>query len=84
MSSNPQPESRRPGTAVLHPSTWSLRTRVLSGQVLLLLLVCLGIGTATELALRSYLYHQLDGQVRDVAARSAANEVAVRDSLHSW
>ncbi|MCB0928972.1 MAG: HAMP domain-containing histidine kinase, partial [Mycobacterium sp.] len=71
MSSNPQPESRRPGTAVLHPSTWSLRTRVLSGQVLLLLLVCLGIGTATELALRSYLYHQLDGQVRDVAARSA-------------
>ena len=56
---------------MLHPSTWSLRTRVLSGQVLLLLLVCLGIGTATELALRSYLYHQLDGQVRDVAARSA-------------
>ncbi|BBZ64941.1 two-component sensor histidine kinase [Mycolicibacterium insubricum] len=48
-----------------------MRTRVLSGQVLLLLLVCLGIGTATELALRSYLYHQLDGQVRDVAARSA-------------
>ncbi len=53
------------------PGGWSLRTRLLFGQVGLLALVCLGIGLGAELALRGYLLHQLDGQVHEVARRSA-------------
>jgi two-component system, OmpR family, sensor kinase len=48
-----------------------LRARLLSGQVLLLTLVCIGIGAGTELALNQYLIHQLDGQLVDAARRSA-------------
>jgi two-component system OmpR family sensor kinase len=37
--------------------------------VALIAVVCAVIGTVTTLALRSHLYEQLDGQVREVAAR---------------
>ncbi|WP_099024597.1 sensor histidine kinase [Mycolicibacterium palauense] len=53
------------------PSLWSLRSRLLVGQVILLALVCIGIGAATELALRQYLVHQLDMQLMDTSHRSA-------------
>jgi two-component system OmpR family sensor kinase len=74
MSSSPPPEDIRPVSSRrgwLRPSTWSLRARLLVGQVLLLALVCIGIGAGTELALSQYLVHQLDGQLVDAARRSA-------------
>src|SRR5690625_7216441 len=61
MSSNPR-RSR---------SAFSLRTRLLAGQVLLLAAVCVGIGAATEVALYRYLVGQLDTQLHEVAHRSA-------------
>lgn len=64
MSSSPPPTE--PGSR-----SWSLQARLLVGQVLLLALVCIGIGAATELALSQYLVHQLDAQVVDAARRSA-------------
>jgi two-component system OmpR family sensor kinase len=74
MSSSPPPEEIRPVSSRhgwLRPSTWSLRARLLVGQVLLLALVCVGVGVGTELALNQYLVHQLDGQLVDAARRSA-------------
>jgi two-component system OmpR family sensor kinase len=67
MSSSPRTERPR----WLAPSTWSLQARLLIGQVLLLALVCVGIGAATELALRQYLIHQLDQNLVDTSHRSA-------------
>jgi two-component system, OmpR family, sensor kinase len=53
------------------PGTWSLRSRLLVGQVLLLALACIGIGAVTELALHQYLENQLDLQLREAAHRSS-------------
>lgn len=58
----------------LRSRNWSLRARVLAGQVLLLAGVCLGIAVATELALRHYLVGQLDGQLTSITQRSARME----------
>ena len=55
----------------LRASSWSLRRRLLIGQILLLALVCIGIGAATELALNQYLVHQLDRQLVEATGRSA-------------
>src|SRR6476469_6109671 len=77
MSSSRPPERQRDGpppgggTRGLSPSTWSLRARLLVGQVLLLALVCIAIGAATELALRQYLVNQLDQNLHDASHRSA-------------
>jgi two-component system, OmpR family, sensor kinase len=49
---------------------WSLRFRLLVGQVVVLAIVCIGIGAATELALYRYLVAQLDTQLRDASQRS--------------
>ena len=49
---------------------WSLRFRLLVGQVIVLAIVCIGIGAATELALYRYLVAQLDTQLRDASQRS--------------
>ncbi len=62
MSSNRLPDIRRP---------WSLRARLLAGQIALLTVACLGIGAVTELALYQYLVGQLDHQLYDAAHRSA-------------
>jgi len=71
MSSNPQAE--RPGllTRIRSPRTWSLRARLLVTQVILLAVVCAGIGVATEFALQRFLMHQLDQQVSETGHRSA-------------
>jgi len=58
----------------LRPSGWSLRARLLAGQVALLAAVCVGIAGATELALRHYLVGELDGQLRQIAQRSSMME----------
>jgi len=53
------------------PRGWSLRTRLLVTQVLLLAVVCAGIGVATEFALQRFLMNQLDEQVVEAGRRSA-------------
>ena len=55
---------------LLAPRTWSLRMRLLVTQVLLLALVCVAIGVATEFALQRFLMRQLDTQVVEAARRS--------------
>ncbi len=60
------------GTRFWSPRTWSLRVRLLVTQVVLLAVVCAGIGIATELALKRFLMHQLDTQLLDAGRRSAA------------
>lgn len=50
---------------------WSLRLRLLVGQVTVLAIVCVGITAATELALRHYLLTQLDSQLSGTSYRSS-------------
>lgn len=50
---------------------WSLRIRLLVGQVVVLAVVCIGITAATELALLHHLVAQLDGQLGGTSYRSA-------------
>jgi two-component system, OmpR family, sensor kinase len=63
--------ARLPAGRRWSPGTWSLRSRLLVGQVLLLALAFFGIGAVTELALHRYLVGQLDVQLRDASHRSA-------------
>jgi two-component system, OmpR family, sensor kinase len=49
---------------------WSLRFRLLVGQLVVLVIVCIGIGAATELALYKYLLAQLDTSLHDASQRS--------------
>jgi two-component system, OmpR family, sensor kinase len=53
------------------PRAWSLRFRLLVGQVVVLAIVCVGITAATELALRHHLLKQLDQQLGGTSYRSA-------------
>ncbi len=53
------------------PGRWTLRTRLLVTQVVLLAVVCAGIGIATEFALQRFLMNQLDNQVVEAGGRSA-------------
>src|SRR5574337_814492 len=62
MYSNPRLKPGRP---------WSLRARLLAGQIVLLVVACIGIGAVTEVALHQYLVAQLDRQLQDAAHRSA-------------
>lgn len=48
-----------------------LRTRLVVSTVALVAVVCAVIGTVTTIVLRSYLYGQLDAQLREVAVRAA-------------
>ncbi|MFB1297612.1 sensor histidine kinase [Mycobacterium sp. pW049] len=50
---------------------WSLRTRLIVTQVVLLAVVCAGIGIATEFALQRFLMNQLDEQVVEAGKRSS-------------
>ncbi len=62
MSSSQSARTRR---------AWSLRLRLLVGQIVVLAVVCVGISAATELALRHHLLTQLDGQLAGTSYRSA-------------
>ncbi len=62
MSSSPPARARR---------AWSLRLRLLVGQIIVLAVVCVGITTATELALRHHLVTQLDGQLAGTSTRAS-------------
>ncbi|WP_264055588.1 sensor histidine kinase [Mycobacterium nebraskense] len=50
---------------------WSLRLRLLVGQIVVLAIVCVGITVVTELALNHHLVKQLDGQLAGTSFRSA-------------
>jgi two-component system OmpR family sensor kinase len=63
MSSNPPANARR---------AWSLRLRLLVGQVVLLAIVCVGIAAVTEAALYHFLVAQLDRQLSDASHRSSS------------
>ncbi|CAG6395173.1 HAMP domain-containing sensor histidine kinase [Actinacidiphila cocklensis] len=52
-------------------ATWSLRRRLVASCVALVAVVCTVIGAVTIFALHDFLYGQLDGKVRDLAARAA-------------
>lgn len=64
----PRPQKRRAG----QPRT--LRARLVVASVVLIAVVCAVIGTVTTLALRSHLYDQLDGKLREAAARVAPRD----------
>jgi len=49
----------------------TLRTRLVVASVVLIAVVCAVIGTVTTLALRSHLYEQPDGRLKEAAARAA-------------
>ncbi|RMI31902.1 sensor histidine kinase [Nocardia stercoris] len=66
MSSNPPPEPGRRWS----PRQWSLRFRLLVGQVLLLVVVVVGIGAATEIALQQFLIRQLDSGLAEAEQHS--------------
>ncbi|MGI6874026.1 HAMP domain-containing sensor histidine kinase [Amycolatopsis sp. 3B14] len=65
MSSNRQAEHARPRR--LLPS--SLRGKLIAQVIALLALVCLVVGLVTEIALRSFLYHQLDDRLAAASER---------------
>ncbi len=70
MSSS-QPAERRWARAWRSPRSWSLRTRLIVTQVVLLAVVCAGIGIVTEFALQRFLMNQLDEQVIEAGRRSS-------------
>ncbi|MEU1532177.1 sensor histidine kinase [Streptomyces fagopyri] len=49
----------------------TLRTRLVVSAVTLIAVVCAVIGTVTTFALRSHLYEQLDGKLKETAGRAA-------------
>lgn len=70
MSSNPRAEPTA-ASPLRSPRSWSLRTRLIVTQLLLLAVVCAGIGIATEFALQRFLMNQLDEQVVEAGRRSS-------------
>ncbi|RKT53947.1 sensor histidine kinase [Saccharothrix australiensis] len=53
----------------LRPERWSLRTRLVVEQVVLIAVVCAGIGVISVVALRDFLVERLDQQLYESAAR---------------
>ncbi|WP_329135877.1 sensor histidine kinase [Streptomyces sp. NBC_00670] len=49
----------------------TLRTRLVVASLALIAVVCTVIGTVTTVALHSHLYDQLDGQLKEIAARAS-------------
>jgi len=73
--------SSRPAKA---PRVWSLRLRLLVGQVVVLAIVCVGIIAATELSLRHHLLAQLDSQLGGTSYRSALMYPTRRHDTHIY
>lgn len=77
MSSSPRAERNRTANSpprwvgLFAPRGWTLRRRLVVTQVILLAVVCAGIGFATEVALQRFLMNQLDDQVVEAGGRSA-------------
>ncbi|MFD9880604.1 sensor histidine kinase [Streptomyces alboflavus] len=70
MSLPGRPRTRKPrASRARKPRT--LRTRLVVSAVALIAVVCAVIGTVTTIALRSHLYEQVDGALRQVSMRAA-------------
>ncbi len=79
--------ARRPsiptaGLATLrHPASWTLRSKLVASMVALFIVVTLASGAATVLALRGYLYDQIDSQLRSSVQRyTGGNQGPTPDS----
>ena len=68
MSSSPHADVGR--SRFRSPRAWSLRTRLLASQIVLLALVCAAIGVGTEFALQRFLMNQLDDRLAETGRRS--------------
>ncbi|MET7734804.1 HAMP domain-containing sensor histidine kinase [Streptomyces sp. NPDC005402] len=68
MSGRRRPRAQKRAGRAGKPRT--LRTRLVVASVVLIAVVCSVIGTVTTLALRSHLYDQLDGKLRETAGRA--------------
>jgi two-component system OmpR family sensor kinase len=55
---------------LLHPSRWTMRSRLLAVIVTLLAVVCLVVGTVVTLALQRFLVERLDAQVAASTGRA--------------
>ncbi|CCH29828.1 HAMP domain-containing sensor histidine kinase [Actinosynnema sp. NPDC047251] len=53
----------------LHPKRWPLRTRLIVEQVVLIAIVCAGIGIVSVFALRDFQINQLDQRLREASGR---------------
>ncbi|MFE0453789.1 sensor histidine kinase [Streptomyces sp. NPDC058914] len=63
------PARAKPRVGEGQPRT--LRARLVVASLVLIAVVCAVIGTVTTLALRSHLYQQLDGKLKDISTRAA-------------
>ncbi|MEU0408098.1 HAMP domain-containing sensor histidine kinase [Streptomyces griseorubiginosus] len=68
MSGRRRPRAQKRAGRAGKPRT--LRTRLVVASVVLIAVVCAVIGTVTTLALRSHLYEQLDGKLRETSGRA--------------
>ncbi|MFC8435842.1 ATP-binding protein [Streptomyces sp. NPDC057253] len=73
MSGRRRPRAQKRAGRAGKPRT--LRTRLVVASVVLIAVVCSVIGTVTTLALKSHLYQQLDGKVKDVAMRAVGGRM---------
>ncbi|OQD53427.1 two-component sensor histidine kinase [Streptomyces phaeoluteigriseus] len=73
MSGRRRPRAQQRAGKPRKPRT--LRTRLVVASVVLIAVVCAVIGTVTTLALRSHLYEQLDGKVRETAMRAVGGRI---------
>ncbi|MEU6354966.1 HAMP domain-containing sensor histidine kinase [Streptomyces sp. NPDC047072] len=73
MSGRRRPRALKRAGRAGKPRT--LRTRLVVASVVLIAVVCAVIGTVTTLALKSHLYQQLDGKVKDVAMRAVGGRM---------
>ncbi|MGM1061206.1 sensor histidine kinase [Saccharothrix sp. Mg75] len=60
----------------LRPRTWSLRTRLVVGQLALLAVVCATVGVVSGFALRDFLVDKLDEQLFGTADRAIRAQLA--------
>jgi two-component system OmpR family sensor kinase len=58
------------GRRLLHPSRWTMRSRLLAVIVTLLAVICLVVGTVVTLALQRFLVDRLDAQVAASTGRA--------------
>ncbi|WP_449352662.1 HAMP domain-containing sensor histidine kinase [Streptomyces shaanxiensis] len=68
MSGRRRPRAQKRAGRAGKPRT--LRTRLVVASVVLIAVICAVIGTVTTLALRSHLYEQLDGKLRETSGRA--------------
>src|SRR3954452_1432007 len=68
---------RRPtssGNRLRHPSTWTLRSKLVASTVAMFIAITLATGVTTILALNTFLTSQLDAQVTASAGRAAGGD----------